>query len=309
MIVKTHHLEDNSASVFHLLFTCAGSIVPAIAIRVLFAAAVGVAAVFVHKEDTGHDFTEFGLGPFTALGVAVSLFLGFRNNACYDRWWEGRKQWGKQVIYVRNFGRLLKATNDSDLLHDALTLVLAQTYALRAQIRPSTAAIQSRDSFLTIDQQDQVSKMANPADGLLRLATDRIAESFQFGRVDSIIVVSLTQQLDKLGEVQGACERIFSTPLPLPYTLLVQRTVFLYILLVPFAMVAESGWYTPLFNAILAYTFFGLDELSRQLEKPFANFPQCLAINAISRLIEISVCEALGKEPPEPLMPINGILM
>ena len=43
--------------------------------------------------------------PFTALGVAISLFLGFRNNACYDRWWEGRNQWGKQLIVIRNLGR------------------------------------------------------------------------------------------------------------------------------------------------------------------------------------------------------------
>ena len=32
---------------------------------------------------------------------AISLFLGFRNNASYSRWWEARKQWGKQLITVR----------------------------------------------------------------------------------------------------------------------------------------------------------------------------------------------------------------
>ena len=49
-------------------------------------------------------------------------------------------------------------------------------------------------------------------------------------------MVAVMQQLDKLGEVQGACERLLLTPLPFPYTLLVHRTVYLYILLAPFAM-------------------------------------------------------------------------
>jgi putative membrane protein len=28
------------------------------------------------------------LAPFSVLGVAISLFLSFRTNACYNRWWE-----------------------------------------------------------------------------------------------------------------------------------------------------------------------------------------------------------------------------
>ena len=67
---------------------CSGSIVPAILPQVIFAAIWGAAAAFLRSlpddsrwdQDTRYNFT-----PFTALGVAISLFLGFRNNACYDR--------------------------------------------------------------------------------------------------------------------------------------------------------------------------------------------------------------------------------
>ncbi|MGB5831381.1 MAG: bestrophin family ion channel [Thiohalocapsa sp.] len=41
------------------------------------------------------NIPEFSLAPFTLLGVALSIFLGFRNNAAHVRWWEARKQWGK----------------------------------------------------------------------------------------------------------------------------------------------------------------------------------------------------------------------
>ena len=45
------------------------------------------------------------------LGFVLSLFLVFRTNTAYDRWWEGRKQWGALVnvsrtlaVRVREFG-------------------------------------------------------------------------------------------------------------------------------------------------------------------------------------------------------------
>ena len=41
----------------------------------------------------------------TVLGVALSLFLGFRNNAAYDRWWEARKLWGGLLADMRSLAR------------------------------------------------------------------------------------------------------------------------------------------------------------------------------------------------------------
>ena len=37
------------------------------------------------------------------LGFVLSLLLVFRTNTAYDRWWEGRKLWGKLVNDSRNF--------------------------------------------------------------------------------------------------------------------------------------------------------------------------------------------------------------
>ncbi|TIL70040.1 MAG: hypothetical protein E5Y81_17900, partial [Mesorhizobium sp.] len=37
--------------------------------------------------------------------VALSIYLGFRNNAAYDRWWEARKLWGQLVFDIRNLAR------------------------------------------------------------------------------------------------------------------------------------------------------------------------------------------------------------
>ena len=60
--------------------------------------------------------------------------------------------------------------------------------------------------------------------------------------LDTFGVVAITEIIDALGAVQGACERIAVTPLPWPYVLLVHRTSYLYVLLAPFAMAEEMGW-------------------------------------------------------------------
>jgi len=39
-------------------------------------------------------------------GISLSIFLGFRNNACYDRWWKARKLWGQLIHELRSLARV-----------------------------------------------------------------------------------------------------------------------------------------------------------------------------------------------------------
>ena len=97
MIVKGDRL-----GFFGLLVEMRGSIVPAIMPHIIFSALLGVLACILTETTYIHSSTadalRIGFGPFTALGVAISLFLGFHNNASYSRWWEARILWGKQII-------------------------------------------------------------------------------------------------------------------------------------------------------------------------------------------------------------------
>ena len=68
---------------------------------------------------------------------------------------------------------------------------------------------------------------------------------------DSFFLTNLTDQLESLSRVQIACERISSTPLPHAYNLLVVRSLFLYILLIPFAIAPTFGYSTIIFNIML----------------------------------------------------------
>ena len=40
--------------------------------------------------------------PLSTIGMAAVFYLGFKNNAAYDRFWEARKIWGMIVNYSRS---------------------------------------------------------------------------------------------------------------------------------------------------------------------------------------------------------------
>jgi ion channel-forming bestrophin family protein len=82
-------------TLLQLLFITRGSIVPRIAPQIagftLYAAAIVAAS-----KHFDFQLGSYGLAPFTLLGITLSIYLVFRNNAAYDRWWEARKLWGQR---------------------------------------------------------------------------------------------------------------------------------------------------------------------------------------------------------------------
>src|ERR1700687_5677893 len=93
------------------------------------------------------------------------------------------------------------------------------------------------------------------------------------------------------------------TPLSFAYTLLLHRSAYLFCLLLPYGLASSAGWYTALFTAFVAYSFFGLDALSEELEEPFGIAENDLALDSLCRVCEIAVFEALGEKAPRMLEP------
>jgi len=287
-----------------------GSVVKTIAPQILGAMIMGVIAAVVHDYGRYMEYM-YDFSPFGALTVAISLFLGFRNNACYDRWWEARKQLGTQVIVCRNlFRSILIISPKSVYSKRIINYVIAHVHALRCAMRGDEDGMETISKFITEKEYIEIVEDPNKADALLRLAGIALRELWQNdSNIDTILLNTLTENLEGLGSVQGSCERLKNTPLPYTYVLLVHRTLSLFFVLAPFALVNDLHWYTPLFMGVLAYTFFALDELSRLLENPFEASPLGQPLNAICRVIEVSAAGSLN-EKAEPLLKpdVNGIL-
>ncbi len=65
-----------------LLFTMRGSILPKVAPKVLGVALFALLAVAVERHWPEPFPASAGIGPFTLIGLALSIFLSFRNGAC-----------------------------------------------------------------------------------------------------------------------------------------------------------------------------------------------------------------------------------
>ncbi len=289
-----------------LLFALRGSILPVVAPKLVLVALVSGLALWLHQLWPGRVGIE-NATPFTLLGLGLPIFLGFRNNACYDRWWEGRKQWGALVATARNMLRDINALlPETDKLRPlAAHLVGAFARRLRDQLR-------GLDEDTRRDWQ--------PADGWARGTSDKsgrllaelaaeLAQRMRDGRISDITYRLFADHLAAMTDVQAACERLRGAPMPFAYSLMLHRTVWLFCLLLPFGMVDTLGYGTPALSLILAYAFLGLDALGEQLEAPFSTAPNGLPLDAMVRTIEIAVAETLGEPAPEPLRPTNFVLL
>jgi putative membrane protein len=281
-----------------LFFITRGSIVPRVAPHIVgftLYAAVVVAAAKYFDIPLG----SYGLAPFTLLGVTLSIYLVFRNNAAYERWWEARKLWGQLVVDIRNFSRaaITLVPADSGEARPLLMLTLAFCHLLRGQLRNIDAGAEAR-TFVE-GSIDPVLASSNQPDAVVRTMGHRIGALKNAGSIGPMDFRILDERLCSLAAVQAGCERISGTPLPFAYTLLLHRSAYLFCLLLPFGLAGSAGWYTLLFTAFITYSFFGLDALSEELEDPFGVAPNDLPLDLLCRVCEISVYEALGEVPPK----------
>ena len=284
--------------VWDLLTALRGSIVPRILLPVLLMAAAATAVVALDHR--------LGLLPrldgsaFTVFGIGLSLFLGFRNNAAYDRWWEARRLWGGLLADMRSLARETEVfIADTPTRHAILRAALVFLHAHRINLR--------RLSPLSPGQ-EQVADAAHPPCAALDRLNALVAGAHREGRLDGFGARTLTSRLGSIAAQQAGCERIANSPLPFVYSLLIYRTTYLYCLLLPLALTGPTGWMTPVFVAVVAYMFLGLAEVTEELSHPFATSPNGVALDAICRAAEISLAPHLGEAPPPPLQPVAHYL-
>ena len=71
---------------------------------------IGLAtAVYLEHSRNGLGGIHIPFSLIGSLGTALAIFLAFRNNSAYDRWWEARKIWGGVVNSSRTFARQVLA--------------------------------------------------------------------------------------------------------------------------------------------------------------------------------------------------------
>lgn len=303
-------IHSRTPSTFALLFSKKGSIIPIIWRRVLFTVLLSSVVVLSHGT-LYHYKIIITAAPFTIWGITLAIFLSFRNNVAYQRFWEARTLWGQLLISSRNLTRQLvsffpQLTKEEQ---QAITnKIIAFGYGLRNKLRDN-APLQDLEPYLTKQEYQELEKSPNIPNNLLSKLGMEFAHICQKTNTNPVLLSSVDRELSHLSGVLSGCEKIKNTPLPFPYILLLHRTVHIYCFVLPFCLVDSIGWSTPFAVCFLAYTFFGLDALGDQISDPFDAQQNDLPLDAMSRNLEINVKEIIGEKLPEPIKPVDDVLM
>jgi putative membrane protein len=291
-----------------MLFVIRGSVLPRILFQLILMALISTAITFSQGDLFGW---KVGLNfvPFTLIGVALAIFLGFRNTASYDRYWEARKIWGSILNVTRSLTRQhLVWIKNKELNKIFVYRLIAFVHGLRHQLRGTNVA---RDVESLIDQELFIKlKNAHFRPNLILLSLgELLATSVESELIHPQLAANLDDSLNQLTADLGGCERIANTPIPFTYSVIIHRTVYIYCFLLPFALVSSIGVLTPLVVTFVAYTFLALDALNDELEDPFGSMPNDLPLESLSNGIEISLREMLGEiDLPKPIWPENFVL-
>ncbi|MEG1691097.1 MAG: bestrophin family ion channel, partial [Hafnia sp.] len=188
-------------------------------------------------------------------------------------------------------------------------LLIAFTYCLKHQLR-KTDMHGDLDRLLPASERNSVLNSHSPCNTLLLKMGMWLGEQRRLGRISDINFHSIDNNLNHLSSILGGCERISNTPIPFAYSLIVHRTVYLFCALLPFALVSDLHYLTPLVSVFISYTFISLDSLAEELEDPFGLAPNDLPLNAISATIEINLREMIeDDEKPTPMKPDHHCLL
>ncbi len=275
---------------------------------VVFAVALGL-----HLADVLLDVRlPFSPTPFSIVGVALAILLGFRNNASYDRWWEGRKLWGGIVNASRALARqtttllepgitepIAKETAGDDSLVAALQKEIlyrhiAYVSSLRAVLRQQNV-LEGLEPLVPAEELAALAAQKNVPVALLQTNGERIAFARRAGLLSEERLARIDATLVELIGLQGGCERIKNTPIPAGYRVFTHRSVRAYCYLLPFGLVKQLGALTTVVVMAVSLVFLVLDTIGRLLEDPFTTGPNALPLTSITRNIEINLRQALGE--------------
>jgi ion channel-forming bestrophin family protein len=278
--------------------------------------------LFIFDLTVALAYTQFGvtwLGvsalPLAIIGGALSVFLAFRNNSAYDRWWEARSLWGSLVNTARTFSRQVLTMVDDELSHDQsmskqelVELQIAYVHALRCHLRKQNP-FPELETHLPEDTIRYLRTQRNVPIAMLMLKARALRQYFDEGRVDSIRLTAIDNTLTDLCNVQGACERIKNTPLPRQYHYFPRLLVAVYSAMLPLGLVEGLGMLTPVVSTLVSFIFVSLETIGKEIENPFENTVHDTPMSSLTRSIETNLRQNLGEEVlPADIRPVHGFV-
>lgn len=222
------------------------------------------------------------------LGFVLSLLLVFRTNTAYDRWWEGRKLWGKLVNDSRNFvikiNSILPENDVKNRTQIAKYLRFFPHFLANHLSKESTRLVLDED-FSDLQKELQ----HHPPAELIFLLTKKLYQLKKENKISDTEMLFLDTQLSGFLDVCGGCERIKNTPIPYSYSSFIKKFIIFYVMALPVANVVNLGGFMIPITMFVYYVLMSLELIAEEIEDPFNNDENDIPMEAISQNIERSI--------------------
>lgn len=243
--------------------------------------------------------------PVTILGGALAIFLGFRNNSAYDRWWEARKIWGAIVNISRNFGSQTVAYIDDKELQDSIVYRhIGWLYALNMNLRKKMD-LEKIKHYLDPQMLQMLQTAKNVPVQILHRQSQVVTEALRNGLITDFQHSMLMGDIKDMYAEQGKAERIKNTVFPFYYNYFTRVFLWVFILLLPCALVDSMNLILVPIASMVAFVFYILDKSGQITEEPFENRAADTPISAICRTIEVDMLQQIEAEDLPDALPVE----
>jgi ion channel-forming bestrophin family protein len=263
--------------------------------------ALGVMAAFTiffaflfHLFSVGPEQFPSTIGMHSLLGIVLGLFLVFRTNSAYDRWWEGRKMWGSMVNSTRNFSLKLNSylsKEDHESREWFAKMIPNFVFATKEHLRRGVQISELSDisDSLALDLKDYKHK----PNRLAAMLYSRVNDLYKKNILTGDQLINLDKELKDFVDIVGACERIKNTPIPYSYSMYVKKFIFIYVVTLPFGFLTTYGYFTAIIVVIITFVLLSIELIAEEIEDPFGKDMNDLPTDELSARIKENVEEIL----------------
>lgn len=231
---------------------------------------------------------------FSLLGVILSIFLVFRTNTAYDRWWEGRKQWGALVNNTRNLAVYVHAMfpkQDQEVRRYFAKQISNFCIALVDHLRDGVKL--DKLIYLSDDEKEVYQTKGHIPNYIAYEIFNRMAEAHRNQEITEGDYINIKDNHQALLDILGVCERIRRTPVPFSYAVYLKIYITAYAIMLPFALVTAFGWATIPLVMFIFFSLIGVELLGEEIEDPFGLDCNDLPTGDIAHTIKTNVFEIL----------------
>lgn len=336
---------------------------------------IGVVPVFMFKG-LGFYWLHLPWLPIGVVGTAVAFIVSFKNNASYDRLWEARKIYGGMVNASRSFALMVNdfITNEhakeplkeEELFRIRKQMIMRhvawmtslrhalrqhkpwefskldksdQEYLSRLEIREFKYTLEEElKGYVSQEEMDEILSKKNKQGACLNLQSRHMQQLKKAGLIEDFRHMEMQAMMTEFFTLQGKVERIKNFPYPRQFATLNYFFVWIFILLLPLAMMHEFEkigfevvdsihahmlvhsspihqvvefvgkyfiWFTVPFTVIVSWIFHTMERIGENTENPFEGNSNDVPITTMSRGIEIDIREMIGDDPANIPPPIK----